>query len=253
VLDSRARTRVFYDLDTPVTLAQLAAGADIPYLPRIGLGRFDRVLSFTGGRSLLELRDRLGARHVAPLYGSVDPSVHRPAGATPAWLGACSYLGTWAEDRQRALEALFLEPARRRPRLRFTLGGAMYPDTVDVPPNIKRVEHVTPAAHPTFFASCPLTISVTRQPMAALGHCPSGRLFEAAACGVPVLTDAWEGLDEFFTPNEEILIAYSTEQALAAIERDPESLAQIGARARKRVFAEHTAERRAAQLLELLS
>src|SRR4051812_22921376 len=92
--------RAFYDLDTPVTFAQLDAGADVPYLPTDGLGAFDLVLSFTGGRALELLRDRLGARAVAPLYGSVDPYVHRPAPPAAEWTGACSYLGTWSEDRQ---------------------------------------------------------------------------------------------------------------------------------------------------------
>jgi spore maturation protein CgeB len=251
VLGSKARRRVFYDLDTPITLAQVAAGADVPYLPPDGLGGFDLVLSFTGGRALDELRDRLRARRVAPLYGSVDPAAHRPAPA--AWSSACSYLGTWAEDRQHALDALFLEPARRRPRLRFVLGGSMYPTAVRFPANVTCVEHVAPAAHGAFYASSPLTVSVTRQPMAELGYCPSGRLFEAAACGVPVLSDAWDGLAEFFTPDVEILIARTADQALAAIERPREELAEIGRRARTRVLADHTATRRAAQLVELLS
>lgn len=251
VLASRARARVFYDLDTPVTLCRLAAGEDVPYLPAGGLGGFDLVLSFTGGRAIELLRDRLGAQRVAALYGSVDPASHRPAAAEPAWAAACSYLGTWSRDRQAALDALFLEPARRRARP-FVIGGSMYPPEVSWPSNVTRVDHVPPPAHPAFYCSSPLTLNVTRAPMADFGYCPSGRLFEAAACGVPVMSDPWAGLDTFFTPGEEILIARATDDAIAAIELPRAELARIGKRARERALAEHTSTRRAAQLLTLL-
>jgi spore maturation protein CgeB len=251
VLDSRARARVFYDLDTPVTLARLAAGEDVPYLPADGLAELDLVLSFTGGSALDLLRERLGARRVAPLYGSVDPARHRPVAAVPEWAAACSYLGTWSADRQDALERLFLEPARRSQRT-FVLGGSMYPLDVRWPPNVRRIEHVPPPDHPAFYGSSPLTLSVTRAPMASAGYCPSGRLFEAAACSVPVLTDAWRGLELFFEPGDQILVAGSTEEALAAIELPAGELARIGRRARARAVEEHSGTRRAAQLLALL-
>ena len=251
VLASRVHARVFYDLDTPVTLARLAAGEPVTYLPPAGLGDFDLVLSFTGGRALELLRDRLGARRVAALYGSVDASWHHPVEARPAWSAVCSYLGTWSEDRQAALETLFLEPACQRDDA-FVIGGAMYPKHIRWPPNVTRVEHVSPPDHPAFYCSSPLTINVTRAPMAELGFCPSGRLFEAAACGVPVLSDAWDGLASFFAPGEEILIASDTRAALAAIDLPRSELAAIGKRARERCLAEHSGRRRAAELLALL-
>lgn len=251
VLGSRASTRVFYDLDTPVTLERIATGDDVPYLPTEGLGGFDLVLSFTGGRALDLLRERLGATRVAPLYGSVDPDCHRPAPAKSSWRSACSYLGTWSEDRQAALETLFLEPARRHPSP-FVIGGSLYPPSITWPPNVTRIEHVPPPAHPAFYCSSPITVSVTRKPMAALGYCPSGRLFEAAACGVPVLSDPWDGLDSFFTPGEEIIVATRTEEALAAIELPREELQRIGRQARERALAEHSGRRRAIELVDLL-
>ncbi len=251
VLGSRAPRRVFYDLDTPVTLARLAAGEDVPYLPAGGLGEFDLVLSFTGGHALDLLRECLGAKHVAPLYGSVDPEIHRPVAARPPWAARCSYLGTWSDDRADALEMLFLEPARRR-REPFIVGGSKYPDGLRWPDNVSRIDHVTPAEHPAFYCSSPLTLNVTRAPMARLGYCPSGRLFEAAACGVPVLSDRWEGLETFFTPGEEILTAGSTDGALAALLLPRTELAKIGRRARERAIAEHSGQRRAAELVELL-
>jgi spore maturation protein CgeB len=244
-------TRVFYDLDTPVTLCRLDAGDDVPYLPASGLAEFDLVLSYTGGQALDLLRGRLGARRVAALYGSVDPMCHYPVAPEPPWAAACSYLGTWSEDRQTALEMLFLAPARRHPE-RFLIGGSMYPSEVIWPANVERIEHVAPPEHPAFYCSSPLTISATRAPMAALGYCPSGRLFEAAACGVPVLSDDWVGLDAFFTPGDEILVAGSTDDALAAIELPRDALARIGRRARARVLEDHTSTRRAAELTALL-
>jgi spore maturation protein CgeB len=249
VLGARRAARVFYDLDTPVTLAELSAGHDVAYLPAGGLADFDLVLSFTGGRALTDLQARLGARRVAPLYGSVDPAYHMPVPAAPQWSAACSYLGTWSHDRQRALEALFLEPARRHQQHTFVLGGSQYPDEVAWPANVVRHDHVPPPAHPAFYCSSPITINVTRGAMAALGYCPSGRLFEAAACGVPVLSDTWEGLDSFFAIGDEILIARDTDEAIAALQLPREDLARIGQRARERALAEHSGTERAAELI----
>ncbi|MDB4969011.1 MAG: hypothetical protein JWN44_4700 [Myxococcales bacterium] len=252
VLDAPLPLRVFYDLDTPITLGRLARGERVDYLPDGGLGDFDLVLSYTGGRALDELADLLGARRVAPLYGSVDPAVHGGALVDERFGADLSYLGTYAADRQAAVEELLLLPARRSPQLRFLVGGPMYPASVAWPPNVRLVEHVPPPAHPAFYGSSRLTLSLTRAPMAALGFCPSGRLFEAAARGVPVLSDWWDGLDAFFTPGEEILIARSSDDVLAALSRSPEELALIGCAARERVLDEHTARRRAAELVAIL-
>lgn len=243
---------VFYDLDTPVTLSRLGRGEEVPYLPAEGLGGFDLVLSYTGGEALTALRERLGARRVAPLYGSVDPEAHCPSAALPSFQGDCSYLGTYAADRQEALERLFLEPARRLPEKRFVIGGAQYP--VDFPwgSNVWFVRHLPPADHPAFFASSPLTLNVTRAAMAEMGYCPSGRLFEAAACGAAVLSDAWEGLDRFFEPGREIFTAGTTEEAIAALSLPAEEIRKVARAARERTLAEHTAERRAEEMVAAL-
>jgi spore maturation protein CgeB len=243
---------IFYDLDTPVTLERLRAGQPVDYLGPDGLAGFDLVLSYTGGQALTELRERLGARRVAPLYGSVDPEAHRPAAPQDVYRGDLSYIGTYAADRQEALERLFLEPARRLPDKRFVLAGAQYPADFPWGSNIWFVQHLPPADHPAFFASSPLTLNVTRAAMASMGYCPSGRLFEAAACGTAVLSDTWQGLDEFFEPGREILTAGTTEEAMEALSLSPEEIARIAEAARERTLAEHTAERRARQLLDLL-
>jgi spore maturation protein CgeB len=240
--------RVFYDLDTPVTLQRLRGGQALPYIGARGLGDFDLVLSYTGGMAVQELRDRLGARRVVPLYGSVDPDVHRPAARAEAYRGDLSYFGTYSEDRQKALEQLFVEPARKLPERRFVMGGALYPHVFPWTENIFFVRHIPPQEHSSFYCSSKLTLNVTRGPMAEMGYCPSGRLFEAAACGVPVLTDEWEGLEQFFEPGLEILTARSGDDAVAAIELPIEELGKISRAARVRVLEQHTAEHRAIEL-----
>jgi spore maturation protein CgeB len=253
ILDTATRARrVYYDLDTPVTLAQLRTRGKVDYLPADGLDEFDLVLSFTGGAALEALRRELGARKVAPLYGHVDPEAYRPVAVSDAARSDLSYLGTFAADRQPVLESLFVAPARQMQARRFVLGGTGYPDDFPWQQNIWFVNHVAPADHPAFFASSRLTLNVTRADMSELGYCPSGRLFEAAACGVPVLSDCWSGLDQFFAPGEEILLARSTEEALQAIAMPPDELARIGRAARDRVLAQHTSAQRAHQLVRHL-
>jgi spore maturation protein CgeB len=159
-----------------------------------------------------------------------------------------SYLGTYAADRQDALAALFIDPARRLPDRKFLIGGAQYPADFPWTPNIHFVRHVPPADHPAFFSSSPLTVNVTRRAMAAMGYCPSGRLFEAAACGTAVLSDWWEGLDRFFEPGREILIARTTEEAAAFAELPRDELRRVAHAARDRALAEHTAAHRATEL-----
>jgi spore maturation protein CgeB len=252
VLFSNARVRCFYDLDTGVTIDALRSGRAVEYIPERGLGDFDLVLSYTGGLALKELKTRLGARHVAPLYGSVDPEVHHPAPPEERFRADLAYLGTYSADRQEALHELFLEPARRRPDFRFVIGGPQYPGEFPWRENIFFIPHVPPAEHPAFYCSSKLTLNLTRRPMAEMGYCPSGRLFEAAACGVPILSDEWEGLDYFFEPGSEILVVRSANHVLEALEQPPEELACLARAARERVLASHTAQRRALELENIL-
>jgi spore maturation protein CgeB len=251
-LNSPARVRCFYDLDTGVTLGRLRAGEPVEYIPANGLADFDLVLSYTGGQALSELKTRLGARHVAPLYGSVDPEVHHPAPAEERYRADLSYLGTYSPDRQAALDSLFLEPARRRPDLRFVIGGSQYPGEFPWMENIFFIPHVPPADHPAFYCSSRLCLNVTRGPMAEMGYCPSGRLFEAAACGAPILSDDWDGLDYFFEPALEILVARTTGHVMDALAMAPEALARVAKAGRERVLAVHTANRRALELENIL-
>lgn len=252
-LASRASTKAFYDLDTPITLERLRAGEPVAYLPEGGLSGFDLVLSFTGGAALDELRSRLGARAVAPLYGSVDPDEHKPAPPRAEYRADLSYLGTHAADRTKALVDLFVEPARALPAMRFVLGGSLYPADFPWTDNIFYLAHVPPPDHPAFFSSSRLTLNVTRGAMAAMGYCPSGRLFEAAACGAPIVSDTFPGLDEFFREGSEILVARRTDDVLQALSLSDRELTSIARAARERTLEEHRADRRARQLVDLLS
>jgi spore maturation protein CgeB len=243
---------VFYDLDTPVTLSRLSRGEGLSYLGPGGLAGFALVLSFTGGVALERLRDTLGAERAVPLYGHVDPDVHRPVEPMSHYRADLSYLGTYAADRQAALGEFLMEPARLRPGQRFLIGGAQYPQNFPWTSNIFFVRHLPPTEHAAFFSSSRLTLNVTREPMAAMGWCPSGRLFEAAACGAALLSDTWDGLDAFFTPGREILAAADAGEALAALDLDDAEVRRIARAARERTLVEHTSDRRAEELERIL-
>jgi spore maturation protein CgeB len=236
----------FYDIDTPVTLAKLARG-DHEYLEPALVPRFGLYLSFTGGPTLRRLERELGSPMARALHCSVDERAYQPQDVPPRWdLG---YLGTYSPDRQPKLEELLLRPARAWPRGRFAVAGPQYPDGIAWGPNVERAEHLPPPEHPAFYAAQRLTLNVTRADMVAAGWSPSVRLFEAAACGVPVVSDAWEGLASLFRPGEEILLAETAEDVLRALRDLPEGrLRAIGAAARARALAEHTAAARAREL-----
>jgi spore maturation protein CgeB len=244
VLDSGARVRAFY--------ARLRNKEEVDYIPTDGFAAFDLVLTYTGGSAIKELRERLGARRVVALYGCADPRKHNPVASHPRFAANLSYLGTYAHDRQQMLDELFLKPARLLPDKRFIVAGAQYPAEFPWSQNIWFVRHLPPAEHSAFYCSSAVTLSVTRSAMAAMGYCPSGRLFEAAACGVPVVSDSWRGLETFFEPGREILIAKSAEEMESVLSRDDAALRAIGDAARRRVLSHHTSDQRATELLSSL-
>lgn len=248
LLDSAVKVKCFYDLDTPVTLKAMKDTGHVPYVPEGGFSEFDLVLSYTGGGALDGLKRSLKAKRVGALYGSVDPASHGPARPAKEYAADLSYLGTYAGDRQAALERLFIGPASRLAHKRFIIGGALYPGDFPWRPNIYFVMHVPPPMHPSFYCSSAFTLNVTRGAMARMGYCPSGRLFEAAACSVPVISDWWEGLDEFFTPGSEIVIARTGDDVIEALQMDAAEIKRIGRRARERALAEHDSLTRARQL-----
>ena len=244
----RARGLVaFYDIDTPVTLAALAAGR-CDYLTPELLRGYGLYLSFTGGPTVGYLEHALGARMARALYCSADPDLYRPdPAAQPRY--QLGYLGTFSPDRQPTVERLLLAPARALPQDRFALAGPQYPDAIDWPANLTRHEHIAPAGHPGFYNQQRYTLNVTRADMIRRGYSPSVRLFEAAACGTPIISDNWPGLDAFFKPGTEILVADTTEDVLSILQDVPEAQRQaIAAAGRARVLAAHTGDHRAAEL-----
>jgi spore maturation protein CgeB len=237
----------FYDIDTPVTLAALEAG-HCDYLNPVLIAGYDLYLSFTGGPTLGELQSRWGARAARALYCSADPDIYAPLG-DPAPIWDLGYLGTYSPDRQPTLDALLCASAIAWPQGRFIVAGSQYPAAINWPGNVQRIEHLPPGRHSAFYGAQRFTLNVTRADMIRRGHSPSVRLFEAAACGVPVISDWWPGLDDLFIPGEEILIARNTAEVLHILRTTPEPRRlAIAAAARARVLAAHTAGHRAAEL-----
>ena len=249
ILHLQRPLRVFYDLDTPITLKALRTGS-VDFLRADQIPAFDLYLSFTGGRILHALESELGASLVKPLYGCVDPDVHARVEKRAEFESGLSYMGTYAPDRQRRMDELFLEPARRLSKEQFILAGSMYPWEWQWPANVRRYEHVSPADHPALYSSSRMTLNITRKEMAASGYCPSGRFFEAAACGTPIITDYFEGLESFFDLHEEVMVADSGEDVVQALLMDGADLERMALHARERTLAEHTGESRANELLK---
>ena len=250
VLAHARGVRAFYDIDTPVTLAALERGP-CDYLRADQIARYDAMLSFTGGPTLQRLVDRYGARAAYALYCSVDVDRHRPATVEPdVDLG---YMGTYSDDRQPGLERLMFEPARRLADLRFAVAGAQYPASVAWPANVERVEHLPPSRHAAFYGRSRYTLNLTRADMRAAGWSPSVRLFEAAACGVPIVSDEWAGLEDVLEPGREIVIARTADDVVRCLRDLPESeRRRIGRAARERVLAAHSGVERARQLVAML-
>lgn len=239
---------VFYDLDTPVTLANLRHG-EVEYLESSQIPEFDLMLSFTGGKAIAELKSEYRARMVKPLYGCVDPDDYRRVGAVPDFCCDLSYMGTYSADRQAKVDELLLEPSRRHPDKTFMLAGSLYPWNWEWPKNVRRLEHVAPADHSRFYSSSRLTLNITRGEMAANGWCPSGRFFEAAACGTPLITDPWEGLDSFFNLGSELRVVRHAMDVEDVLRLPDQELQTMAARARQRTLDEHTGAVRARQLV----
>lgn len=236
----------FYDLDTPVTLKKLEQGVT-EYLSASLIRRYDLYLSFTGGPTLDLIERQYASPKARPLYCAVDPELYRSGTDESRWdLG---YMGTFSPDRQPPLELLMIEPARRWKQGRMVVAGPQYPSDIRWPANIEHIEHLPPIEHRSFYNRQRFTLNITRADMIEAGYSPSVRLFEAAACATPVISDYWHGLDTFFKIGEEILVASSPEDTLRYLRETPEEeRRRIGERARARVLAEHTAAHRAAEL-----
>ncbi|WP_349356538.1 bifunctional glycosyltransferase/UDP-glucuronate decarboxylase [Sphingosinicella terrae] len=241
----------FYDIDTPVTLAKLARG-DFEYLSPDLIAGYDLYLSFTGGPTLARLERDHGSPAARALHCCVDPDAYPALVVPKRW--DLSYLGTYSDDRQPTLERLLIEPARKLPHLRFVVAGPQYPDGIDWPSNVERIDHVAPADHAAFYGASRFTLNVTRADMIAAGWSPSVRLFEAAACAIPVISDRWDGIGELLEPDREIILADTSEEVTSRLARTPDGEARsIGRAARARILASHSASQRANELERHLS
>jgi spore maturation protein CgeB len=246
VLKHAEGVTAFYDIDTPVTLAQLKRD-QADYISCALVPRYDLYLSFTGGPTLRRIEEEFGSPRARPLYCSVDPQAYFPEPHAPKWY--LGYLGTFSADRQPALEKLLLRPAARWSDARFVVAGAQYPKAIRWPRNVDRIEHLPPKRHRVFYNRQRFTLNITRADMIAAGYSPSVRLFEAAACGVPIVTDTWPGLETFFVPGLEVFTARTTEDILRLLQKTPREVAcAVGANAREKVLARHTAAHRAQEL-----
>ncbi len=246
VMETARGVTAFYDIDTPVTLASVERG-DSFYLSADLIRQYQLYLSFTGGPILERLERHYGAPMARALYCAVDADLYRPLALSKRWdLG---YMGTYSADRQQGLQELLLEPASRCSTTRMVVAGPQYPSSIEWPANVERIEHLAPCAHPAFYNQQTFTLNLTRANMVDAGYSPSIRLFEAAACGCPIISDWWEGLDAFFKVGDEILVADSPKKTLEYLfELSAQEREHIGQRARERVLSEHTALRRAAEL-----
>lgn len=248
----RELPRLYYDIDSPITLSYFATERAAPYLRVDQIPIFDAILSFTGGRAVLEMEKRWGARYVEAFFCALDPETHRRVEAESRFRCKLGYMGTYSSDRHAAWKSFFLRPAMRLPEKQFVLAGPQYPH-MELPPNLRHFQHLAPKDHPAFYSSCDLTLNLTRGPMVTYGYSPSVRLFEAAGCGTCIVSDRWEGLGEIFDMGREILVVDSENEMVGLLKSlNSEELLEIGERARGRALQDHTYAVRAQQFLQLL-
>jgi spore maturation protein CgeB len=250
VLEHARGVRAFYDIDTPVTMTHLRSDT-CEYLRADQIPHFDLMLSFTGGPTPRRLEAAYGARRAHALYCSVNVEQYCPQrGPRSIALG---YMGTYSRDRQDGLERLLNDTARRLPAQRFAVAGAQYPSDLRWPGNVERVEHLAPHEHAAFYGRQQFTLNLTRADMRKAGYSPSVRLFEAAACGTPIISDPSPGLEEFFAPGTELLLARDADEVIEHLRLGPSQRERIAEAARERVLNAHSSIHRAAEFEQYLA
>lgn len=237
----------FYDIDTPVTLAKLER-EDYEYLNPELISKYDMYLSFSGGPILEHLENHYGSPNAKALYCSVDTDFYYPEAQEKKW--DMGYLGTYSTDRQPTVSELLNKPAFEYEEGKFIVAGPQYPDDFEWAPNVERINHLPPAEHREFYNSQKYTLNVTREDMIKAGYSPSVRLFEAAACGVPIISDYWDGIHSIFENKKEILIAEKASDVLEIFKNiSEEERKQIGENARQKILKQHTSKARAKELV----
>ena len=240
-----ARTHcVYWDVDAPATLD--AMGHDPAHHLRAAIPTYDIVLTYGGGRPVIVGYGQAGARCCVPIYNALDPATHYPVPSHPDYACDLGFLGNRLPDRETRVEEFLLRAADLAPGKRFLLGGSGWDDK-HVPANVRRIGHVGTAAHSAFFCSGLATLNINRESMARYGFSPATRVFEAAGAGACLITDAWDGIEQFLTPDEEVLVARDGADVMAHLASLTEKRArQIGTRGRERILKEHTYNQRAA-------
>jgi spore maturation protein CgeB len=242
--------RIFWDVDAPATLAEMRGAPDHPL--RRALPELDLVLTYGGGPPVVEAYRAFGAGACVPIYNALDPRTHHPVPPQPGLAADLSFLANRLPDREGRVERFFLEPAARLPERRFLLGGAGWEDK-PMSGNVRRLGHVGTALHNVFNASALAVLNVARDSMADVGFSPATRVFEAAGAGACLITDAWEGIELFLEPGEEVLVARDGQDVADHLARlTPERARAIGRAARRRVLAGHTYAGRAGEVDALL-
>ena len=236
----------FYDIDTPVTLTKIE-NDNFEYLHPDLIRKYQIYLSFTGGPTLKTLQKFYGSPMARPFYCSFDPELYFPEEVQKKWdLG---YLGTYSVDRQKPLEDLMLTAAMNLPEKKFSVAGSQYPEDIQWPTNVDRIEHLPPSEHRLYYNQQKFTMNITRADMIKAGYSPSVRLFEAAACATPIISDYWDGIESLFEIDTEILISRSSEETISYLSTLTNvDVKAIGERAREKVLKEHTAAHRAIEL-----
>ncbi len=252
--DGRRPLCAFWDVDAPATLERVAAAeaARAPDPFRALVPRYDVVFTYGGGPPVVAAYEALGARRCEPIYNGLDPDVHRPAAPDPRFAGDLGFLGNRLPDREARVEEFFLRAAAALPERTFVLGGAGWHDK-PMPPNVRAVGHVYTRDHNAFNASTRAVLNVNRDSMARFGHSPATRVFEAAGAGACIVTDAFVGVETFFTPDREILVARDGAEVAAILAGlTAERARTVGEAARRRALAAHAYERRASRVEEVL-
>ena len=256
VLDLRSpSTRVaFWDVDAPQTLASAAAEpVDTPGTFRALIPRYDLILLYGGGPPVQAAYANLGARHTRLVYNAVDPSEYYPVEPEPARACDLLFMANRMPDREQRAHELFFAAAQLAPDLHFILGGNGWGDC-DLPANVRWIGHVPTAEHRSWNCSARMVLNVNRADMATNGYSPPTRVFEAAGCGSCLITDTWQGIETFFAPGEEILLARTAEDIVDHLRQTSAARARaVGAAARRRVLRDHTYAARARELDAVLS
>jgi spore maturation protein CgeB len=254
LLESSSAPLLFYDIDTPITIAQLRATGETDYIDSSMIPQFAAYLSFSGGPTLKELERDFGSPSAVPFYCSVDPDLYRPTPCRNEYRCDLSYLGTYAADRQAKLMQLLCGAAKLLPERRFIVAGSKYPNGIAWGTQVDRMIHISPPEHPAFYCSSRFTLNLTRKDMVAAGYSPSVRLFEASACGAAIMSDPWCGLDEFLAPGDEVLLPTDEYEVVSILSgmSDQERI-RMGQRARERILAEHTSDHRAKELEQVIA